>query len=127
MNTIPWDLVATIVVSVFGSGGLWRFLDHRSERKSIQTKLLIGIAHDRIWYLCGHYIERGGVTQSEFDNIEAIVTPYLKSGGNGTGKKLWLDLKKLPTITESAAREADAKLVLEQTQRIKQETGGEIR
>lgn len=95
------DTVVAIVVSVFGSTGFWALLtaiwQTRHKAKSAESKLLLGLAHDRICYLGGEYIRRGYVTRDEFENLhDYLFLPYQDMGGNGTAQKIMKDVEKLP-------------------------------
>lgn len=48
--------------------------------------MLIGLAHDRIVYLGMLYIERGCITQEEYEKL----------GGNGSAKRIMQEVDKLP-------------------------------
>ena len=66
----PWfQVVLTIFSSVLASSGLWAYLQKKSEQKDVKTEMLIGLAHDRIMYLGMSYIDRGCVTQDEYENL----------------------------------------------------------
>lgn len=92
--------VQTLVVifsSVLASSGLWTYLSKKSEKRDIKTDMLIGLAHDRILYLGMQYIERGYVTQDEYENLKVyLYTPYQKMGGNGSAKRTMDEVDKLP-------------------------------
>lgn len=91
------QMLLTIVVAVIGSSGLWTFIQKRSERNSSQTKLLIGLAHDRIEHLATTYINRGWITHEEYENLyKYLYLPYHDCGGNGTGDKLMEKVDRLP-------------------------------
>lgn len=96
-----------IGIVIFGSVGFWSFLTKvfelvftkKSQEKKEMTNeeaLLLGIAHDRIHYLCNQYRKRGYMDEDEVDTLEAIAEPYLKMGGNGSGERLYKECKKLP-------------------------------
>lgn len=58
---------------------------------------VIGMDHDRITYLGQRYIDRGYITQQEYENIvDYLYKPYKKLGGNGTAEKVIEEIKKLP-------------------------------
>ena len=80
----PWfQMVLTIISSVLASSGLWAYLTKRSERKDVKTEMLVGLAHDRIMYLGMQYVDRGYVTQDEYENLRTyLYDPYKKLGGN---------------------------------------------
>lgn len=92
--------IIPIIVAVFASTGFWQFVNNRIEskkrKKSAETELILGLAHDRIYELCRHYIARGDITTSEYDNLMYLYRPYHKCGGNGTGDKLIEEVDKLP-------------------------------
>ena len=94
----PWvQIVITIFSSVLASSGLWAYLSKRMESKDVKTEMLIGLAHDRIMYLGMSYIERGYVTQDEYENLKVyLFEPYEKLGGNGSAKKIMHEVDKLP-------------------------------
>lgn len=94
-------LLAGIVTAAIASSGFWAFLQHRMDKKDVRTKMLIGLGHDRIMYLGMHYIDRGSVTQSEYENLyEYLYKPYEQMGGNGSAKKVMDDVRKLPLIKD---------------------------
>lgn len=67
-----------------------------SERNDVKTEMLIGLAHDRIMYLGMGYIERGWITQDEYENLyEYLYKPYEKMGGNGSAKRVMDEVNKL--------------------------------
>ena len=63
-----WQIILTVFSSVLASSGLWAYIMKKSERNDARTKMLIGLAHDRILYLGMCYIERGWITQDEYDD-----------------------------------------------------------
>ena len=57
----------------------------------------IGLAHDRIMYLGMSYIDRGCVTQDEYENLRVyLYEPYERMGGNGSAKRIMQEVDKLP-------------------------------
>lgn len=93
----PWIQTAiTVVCSVIASSGFWAFLSKRGEHKDVKTEMLIGLGHDRIVYLGMAYIERGYITQDEYENLyEYLYKPYEKMGGNGSAKRIMSEVNKL--------------------------------
>lgn len=91
------QIALTVITSVLASSGLWTFILKRSERNDIKTEMLIGLAHDRILYLGMAYIERGFITQDEYENLhEYLYKPYEKIGGNGSAKRIMAEVNTLP-------------------------------
>ena len=89
--------LGTIITCLLASTGLWSYLQKRIEKKDNRTKMLIGLAHDRIIYLGMQYIKRGYVTQDEYENLhDYLYKPYHESGGNGSAQKVMEEVNKLP-------------------------------
>ena len=77
-NYIVIQIVVPIVAAIFASTGFWQYMSDRKKKRSAETELLIGLAHDRIYDLCERYIERGNVSTSEYDNLMYLYRPYAK-------------------------------------------------
>jgi hypothetical protein len=91
------QLVLTVISSVLASSGLWAYLTKRSENKDAKTEMLVGLAHDRIMYLGMTFIERGYITNDEYENLKTyLYEPYEKLGGNGSAKRVMQEVDKLP-------------------------------
>lgn len=95
------DPRTTLIIAVFGSmmssAGLWGLLNKFTDRKSATTRLLRGMARDRIIFLGSKYIIRGSITRDEYeDYLHYFVEPYFKFGGNGLAERVVEDVKKLP-------------------------------
>lgn len=91
------QMIITIACSVIASSGFWAYLQKNLEKKDIKTEMLIGLGHDRIIYLGLCYIERGWITQDEYENLnDYLYKPYFKMGGNGAAKRIMQEVDKLP-------------------------------
>ena len=90
----PWfQMVVTIMCAVVASSGFWAYIQKKSEKKDVRTQMLIGLAHDRIIYLGMSYIERGWITQDEYENLhDYLYKPYEEMGGNGSAKKVMQEI-----------------------------------
>lgn len=87
----------TILVTLLGSAGFWGYLEARRAKKSANTRLLVGIAHDRIVFLGMKYVERGYITRDEYENLnDYLFEPYSEAGGNGSAKRVMEEVRKLP-------------------------------
>lgn len=86
--------------SVLASSGLWALVSKRLERKDAKTELLTGIAHDRIIFLGMSYVNRGYITQDEYENLYTyLYEPYKKVMGtadNGSADRVMKEVDKLP-------------------------------
>lgn len=94
----PWlQIVLTILSSVLASSGLWAFLTAKVDRHSAEKEMLIGLGHDRIMFLGMRYIDRGWITQDEYENLNTyLYEPYQKLGGNGSAHRIMQEVNKLP-------------------------------
>ena len=87
----------SILVAVFASTGFWTFVQKKGEKKDARTRMLLGLAHDRIVALCAEYLARGYILQSEYENLgKYLYKPYLELGGNGLVKRMMESVDKLP-------------------------------
>lgn len=103
-----WTIILSIFGAVLGSNGLWAYLQYRREKKdeerrkkeaeeSAETKMLLGLGHDRIIHLCMKYIERGWISSDEHEDLmKYLYEPYVKLKGNGTAKRLVEEVNRLP-------------------------------
>ena len=96
------QMFVTIICAVVASSGFWAFLQKKNETKDVKSQMLIGLAHDRIIFLGMSYIERGWITQDEYENLyEYLYKPYEKMGGNGSAKRIMTEVNTLPIHTPS--------------------------
>ena len=125
MSPFFQTLVSTIIGAIFGGSGVTflTFLIQRHDRKTdkrqeeyteLSRKIseiadaVKGQGHDRVIYLGGRYIQRGGITKDEYENLyDYIYLPYKALGGNGTAEKVMKDVDNLPIITKNEAYERD--------------------
>lgn len=79
----------TGVFAVLASAGFWTYLEKRRGKNKAETRLLIGIAHDMIIRKSLAYIDRGWITEDEYETLyKYLYEPYIESGGNGVAKKI---------------------------------------
>ena len=125
MSPFTQTLISTIIGAIFGGSGVTflTFLIQRHDRKTdkrqgeyaeLSRKIseiadaVKGQGHDRVIYLGSRYIQRGGITKDEYENLhDYIYLPYKALGGNGTAEKVMEDVKNLPIITQNEAYERD--------------------
>lgn len=90
------EIIVTIVCSVIASSGFWAFIQKRTDKNDVKTRMLVGLAHDRIVYLGMAYIDRGWITQDEYENLyDYLYSPYKELGGNGSAKRVMEEVQKL--------------------------------
>ena len=106
--------VVSVLTAVLASGGLWSFLSKKQEirfeelerkrkkeaeaevKNDGKTKLLVGLAHDRLIYLTKKYLEEGWIDSEDYENLTYMYEPYIQCGGNGTVKRNMEKVEKLP-------------------------------
>ena len=96
------DLIVTIFCSVLASSGLWAFFMKKAEAKDAKTKMLLGLAHDRIITLGMGYVTRGWISDEEYEDLKKyLYEPYKELGGNGTAERVMKEVDKLPIRKDS--------------------------
>lgn len=98
MQDINWAQVFTsVLIALISSTGLWGYIANYRNKHDAKTRLLIGLAHDRIIYLGTRYIDRGYITPDEYENLhDYLYVPYAENGGNGSAKRVMEQVKALP-------------------------------
>lgn len=100
MSPIMQGLVAAAAGFLAASAGFWGYLKNRTEARDIAkdatTRLLMGLAQEKIMYLGLKYIERGYVTKDEYRDLRLyLCEPYLALGGNGTVERIMHGVERL--------------------------------
>lgn len=92
------QMLITLFASVMASGGFWAFLQGRHDQKDSRTKVILGLGYDRIIALGMKYIERGWITQDEYENLERyIYRPYNElRPDDGSVRKIMQEVDRLP-------------------------------
>ena len=93
-----WENIGVpLIVAMLTSSGLWALVSKRADKNNAERKMLVGLAHDRIIHLGMVYIERGYVTQDEYENLQVyLYEPYEEMGGNGSARRVMEEVRKLP-------------------------------
>ena len=121
-----WDtILSTVIGAIFGGSGvtLLTFLiarhdkkndKHSKEYEELSDKIstlgdaIRGQGHDRIIYLGGKYLERCGLTNEEYENLnDYIYQPYVNLGGNGTARRVMDEVNNLPILLPDEAVRRD--------------------
>lgn len=90
-----------IAITILACSGFWELIRTAVtlliNKNSAEREMILGLAYDRIHYLCTHYIKRGWISMEELEDLyKYLFIPYKKLGGNGTGEKLMQEVDKLP-------------------------------
>lgn len=97
-----FQILITFLAAIAASSGFWLYLERKSGKKELRDRLLMGLAHDRIIYLGMKYIQRGWISQDEYENLcSFLFEPYSKMGGNGSALRLINEINKLPIIQKN--------------------------
>lgn len=120
MNPETQMLITAIVSAVTSSGvmSLIIYLLQRHDKKkeleaantSAQSRMLIGLGHDRLIYLTDRFVRRGSITLKEKRNLEFLYSPYRDMGGNGDCKIGYDACQQLPVVSEETAEAADIEI-----------------
>ena len=96
-----YQYVLALLITVIASNGFWMVFSKKLDKKDARTKLLLGVAHDKIYYLTTLYVDRGRITKDELINLEKyLVEPYLALGGNGIIKRMMNKIELLDVKEE---------------------------
>lgn len=110
-----------IIIAIFTSNALFafiQFLISRHDKKkaaenaaeTAQSRMILGLGHDRILSLTDKYVRRGGITLKEKRNLEYLYQPYRALHGNGDCEIGYNACAKLPVISDETALDKDAAL-----------------
>lgn len=90
--------VIIIVITTFGaSSGFWTYMTHRREKTSATTKLLMGLAHDKIVAQGLRAIRKGYIETDQYEELRKyLYDPYIELGGNGMVERIMNEVSKLP-------------------------------
>ena len=112
MNTA---IIVALIAAISSSGvtSLIIYLLQRHDKKkeraeennSAQSRMLLGLGHDKIVYLTEKYVKRGAITLKEKRNLGCLCKPYFDLGGNGDAKIGFEACERLRIISDD---EADA-------------------
>lgn len=93
-----WVLALIVALSsILASSGFWAFLQRRSVVNDAHTRLLLGLAYDKIAHLGMSYIQRGWISKDEYEDFRKyLYEPYKEFGGNGVAERIMDGVKNLP-------------------------------
>lgn len=101
-------LLVAVIGSFLASSGFWAYIASRNSKKSATTKLLLGLAYERLNYLSITVIDRGHIYSDEYDDIRRyLYEPYKALGGNGSADRLMSELGKIPIRSHRHHKEGE--------------------
>ena len=90
-------VVITALVSILASSGFWAWIQSRDTTRTATSKLLMGLAYDKLVTLGLQYIERGSINKDELEEFRKyLYEPYKALGGNGVGERIAEEVLRLP-------------------------------
>lgn len=93
------SVIITILCTLLAANGFWALITKLTDKKSAKTKMILGLGHDRIMYIGMKYVEKGQITQSEYENLyKYLYEPYKAMGGNGSVERLMREVDKLKIV-----------------------------
>ena len=99
------NTLVAVLLTLLASSGFWAFIIAMIDKKSARNRMLLGLGHDRIMYLGMKYVEKGEITQSEYENLNKyLYEPYKKMGGNGTAERLMQEVNELRMVADTIPR-----------------------
>lgn len=111
--TILTAILAALTSSGFISFILY-FVQRRDRKKdkaaandSAESRMLLGLGHDRILYLTDKYVKRGAITLKEKRNLKFLWDPYHDMNGNGDCEIGYNACEDLLVVSEDKAEELD--------------------
>lgn len=85
------DIVAGMIIT----GLIGSIIGRWKGNKSIKNGL-VALLHDRLFYGCEYYLNKGWVTERALKNLAYMYKPYHNLGGNDICTELYERVKDLP-------------------------------
>lgn len=101
MSTAVTVFLTTMAGFMAASSSFWIYIRNKDLAKQANTRLLMGLAQDKIVHLSVKYIERGWITADEYEHLrDYLYAPYVELGGNGTAERIIHLVENLPLHPE---------------------------
>ena len=95
------QVIVSILCSVIASSGFWAYVLKRHDKHDASRKMLLGLGHNQIMTLGMSYIQRGEITQNEYENLRKyLYEPYVEMGGNGSAERIMREVDKLRIVPD---------------------------
>jgi len=86
----------------FASTGFWAYLQRKDSNKTQFERLTLGLAYDKIVSMGMAYIERGWITEDEYEDYRKyLYDPYKSLGGNGVTERIVAEVSSLPIMSRA--------------------------
>jgi hypothetical protein len=101
-------MAITAVVTILASSGFWAWVQSGDKTRTATSKLLMGLAYDKLVTLGLQHIERGSITKDELEAFRVdLYEPYKALGGNGIAEKIAEDVLRLPLVNHNRYSQID--------------------
>lgn len=97
--TNPWWLQAILssLPAIIASSGFWAYVHKKETKRTATSKLLMGLAYEKIVTLGMLHIARGSISEDEYsDFVTYFYQPYKDVGGNGVALRIMEEVSRLP-------------------------------
>lgn len=100
----PWiAILSSVIVATIASSGFWAYLLKLREKNSATSRLLMGLAHDKLLHLGMSHLQNGFITKEDYDDLQHyLYVPYIEMGGNGTVERVMREVARLPLKVHKA-------------------------
>jgi hypothetical protein len=96
------QIVLTSFAAVTASSGFWAYVMRKDATKSATTRLMMGLAYDKLMEKGETYIDRGWIGRDEFEDYRKyFFEPYKALGGNGVAERIMSGVSELPIVGQS--------------------------
>lgn len=101
------ETIIAIILSVIGASGFWSIIlylfQKKDKNKTLTIEALLALLHDRVYITIEQILEKGTITEEEYDNLLHLYNPYRDLGGNGVCEKMMNEIQKM-TITKEVKK-----------------------
>lgn len=99
----PWvQMGLTSIITISASSGFWAYILHKSTTRSAVTRLMMGLAYEKVMDKGVAYLDRGWVTRDEYEDLRKyLYEPYKALGGNGVAERIMNGVSELPIVGQS--------------------------
>ena len=63
------NILVTILCALLASAGFWGLVTKLVDKKSAKSKMILGLGYNAIRAACMEYIDRGNITQNEYEDL----------------------------------------------------------
>lgn len=87
--------VLNIILTAFMGYVIWLLQNYKKRKDDIRDALVI-LLRETIEWRYTVYVSKETLTREEYHDFEGLWTVYSRLGGNGTGERMWNEIKNKP-------------------------------